>query len=111
MFHAITLALAIAGTQSQSSTNRDNSQPATSQSPSLSETHIPSAGVTLETLRMLPPPYNRWSNAGPSPVIVYQPTYNVVPSYPIGYPYTYGFRMYGLGGYYPQGVGGRYPSS
>jgi hypothetical protein len=81
---------------------------------SSSETHIPSAGVTLDMLQSLPPPYRHWSGGvyqTPQPIL----TYSVVPvySYPTTYPMYFRnrFATYGLAGYYPQGAGGRYPSN
>lgn len=82
--------------------------PPTSESSSSSETHVPSAGITVDVLKTLPPPYNRYMQPA-NPTVVYAPTYIVTPTYGFGY-YPYGFRRSGLGGYYPQGAGGRYNS-
>jgi hypothetical protein len=80
-----------------------------------SETPIPSAGVTLQTLESLPPQYRVWyggvyrNRTTPQPS--YAPVFNSY-SFNSGQPYySYGFRMRGTGGYYPQGVGGYYPAN
>jgi hypothetical protein len=113
MIPTLVCVAALAGFSNLPQVHLQDSHPGASQSSASSETHIPSAGVTLEALQSLPPPYNRWSGSRPPiQVRAYQPIiYPVYPSYGYGYPFrTYGFRPYGMGGYYPQGVGGRYPA-
>jgi len=108
---AATLALFVGSPFAAAQAPEQAPQPATSHAQTAStssETHIPSAGLTMELLQSLPPRYNRWSAYS-----TYRPTYlSTGPFFNVGYPYrTYGFRPYGMGGYYPQGVGGRYRSS
>ncbi|MDB5312714.1 MAG: hypothetical protein JWO38_6916 [Gemmataceae bacterium] len=96
--------------------NGQDSHPKTSQEPSASTTpptHYPSSGLTLETLKALPPTQDSWYPGGSANRgWVYQPySYGgLYPYYSFNYPYNSYVYPYGIGGYYPPRVGGSYQS-
>jgi hypothetical protein len=115
MIHTTFCAIAILGfsnlgseqPKAQESQSKAQAQPSLATRPE----HHMSAGLSLELMQTLPPPYQgRFRTESDNRGGMYQiyTSGGLYPYYPIGPQYNSYVYPYGLGGYYPPGAGGRY---